>query len=85
MARDLEKTLSTLGDEELGAVAGGTFDLTFAPVITPVYASADHGGMASAFIGNDNAVQQTYSKQKLNVALDTLTGNVLGIPLLSPA
>lgn len=81
MARDLEKTLSTLGDEELGAVAGGTFDLVFAPVITPVYASADHGGMASAFIGNGNEVQQTYNKQKLDVALNTLTGNLLGIPL----
>ena len=79
MARDLEKTLSTLGDEELGAVAGGTFDLTFAPVITPVYASADHGGVASAFIGNGNAVQQTYNKQKLDVVMNTLTGNVLGL------
>jgi len=83
MARDLDKTLSTLGDEELGAVAGGTFDLTFAPVITPVYASADHGGMASAFIGNGNTVGQTYNKQKLNVILNTLTGNSVGLPFLA--
>ena len=32
---------------------------TFAPVVSPVYASADHGGVASAFIGNGNAVRVT--------------------------
>ena len=79
MARELEKSLSTLGDEELGTVSGGMFDFTFAPVVSPVYASADHGGVASAFIGNGNAVQQTYNKQKLDVVMNTLTGNALGL------
>ncbi len=81
MARELEKSLSTLGDEELGTVSGGMFDFTFAPVVSPVYASADHGGVASAFIGNGNAVQQTYNKQDLKAILNTWTGNVLGVPV----
>ena len=81
MARELEKSLSTLGDEELSTVAGGMFDFTFAPVVSPVYASADHGGVASAFIGNGNAVQQTYNKQDLKAILNTWTGNVLGVPV----
>ncbi len=81
MARDLEKSLSTLGDEELGTVAGGMFDFTFAPLVSPVYASADHGGVASAFIGNGNAVGQTYNKQDVNAILNTWTGNSLAIPL----
>ncbi len=81
MAQDLEKSLSILGDEELGTVAGGMFDFTFAPVVSPVYASADHGGVASAFIGNSNAVQQTYNKQDLNAILNTWTGNSVSLPV----
>ena len=78
MDRKNEKSIVTLGDEELSTVAGGLFDM--AVKFSPAVANANHGSQATANSGDGSALAPIFNKQTSDIS--ALIGNT--VPFLTP-